>query len=167
MALLQLEYFRRYQLDVQRTYYHDRGKEHEEKAARTLLLGSLAVFAGSLGAGLATALGAIDPKWASLAVIGVMGSALAAFASTRESTHQDVRNSERYERTAWTLQKLYERLEVVRSAVAAGEPEVMQEFVAAVQDQLSLEHRQWLEETDESGSAIGILEKRLAELRGK
>lgn len=167
LALLQLEYFRRYQLDVQRTYYHNRGKDHEKAATNTLWLGSLAVFAGSLGAGLATALGAIDSQWASLAVIGVFGSALAAFASTRESTNQDSRNSERYERTAWTLLKLYEQLDEVRSAVVAGKPDVLQEFVKAVQDQLSLEHRQWLEATDESSGAIGKLEKRLAELRGK
>jgi hypothetical protein len=167
LALLQLEYFRRYQLDVQCDYYRHRGRQHEAAAVRTLQLGSLAVFIGSLGTGLATALGIMNPEWASLAVIGVTGSALAAFASTRESTHQDVRNSERYERTAWTLQKLYERLDEVRSAVAAGKSDVLQAFVTAVQDQLSLEHRQWLEAMDENGGAIGKLEKRLTELHDK
>ena len=43
------------------------------------------------------------------------------------------------------LQGLRERLDDVRGGIAAGSRPVLVESVAAVQDQLSLEHRQWLE----------------------
>lgn len=70
-----------------------------------------------------------------------------------EATAQNRRNAERYARTADSLDGLY-ALDRVRQAVAAGERESRTEYVAAVHDQLSLEHRQWLAETAEASRAV-------------
>jgi hypothetical protein len=104
--LLKLEYFRRYQLDVQRTYYRGRGKQHAESASQTLMLGGLAVLAGSVSAGAAGVLGVADVALTAFAALGVVGTALSAFATTREAMNQDRRNAERYTRTHDALQKL-------------------------------------------------------------
>jgi ferric-dicitrate binding protein FerR (iron transport regulator) len=37
----------------------------------------------------------------------------------------------------------------------------MQEFIGAVQEQISLEHRQWLDDSKSKGEAIGRLEELL------
>ncbi len=43
ISLLQLEYFRRFQLDVQLNYYTSRGAEHDSAAQKTLLYSSIAM----------------------------------------------------------------------------------------------------------------------------
>jgi hypothetical protein len=92
----------------------------------------------------------------------VFGAALQAFAAARESLNQDRRNAERYDNTAQALQGLRERLDDVRSGIAAGSPSVLGEYVGAVQDQLSLEHRQWLEGAENMQAAVARLEKALS-----
>jgi hypothetical protein len=91
----------------------------------------------------------------------VFGAALQAFAAAREAINQDRRNAERYDNSAQVLQGLRERLDDVRVGIAAGSPSVLTEYVAAVQDQLSLEHRQWLEGAENMQAAVARLEKAL------
>lgn len=57
LPLLQLEYFRRYQLDVERSFYRNRGTDHRKAAAKLLNLSSFAVALGSVARGLAGFLG--------------------------------------------------------------------------------------------------------------
>ena len=174
LDLLKLEYFRRYQLDVQRIYYDTRGREHEESADRTLRLGSYAVAfstgtaavssgalgtmalgstvgAPQVGGGIASALGALV----------IVGSALSAYAGAREAMAQDRRNAERYARTYAALSSLSQRLDEVRGAVAQGNSKVLAEFVAAVNEQISLEHRQWLRESESTKAAEARLTEAL------
>ena len=92
----------------------------------------------------------------------MFGAALQAFAASRESINQDRRNAERYENTAQALQGLRERLDDVRLGITAGSTSVLGEYVAAVQDQLSLEHRQWLEGAENMQAAVARLEKALS-----
>jgi hypothetical protein len=92
----------------------------------------------------------------------VFGVARQAFAASRESINQDRRNAERYDNTAQALQGLRERLDDVRLGIAAGSSSVLSEYVAAVQDQLSLEHRQWLEGAENMQAAVARLEKALS-----
>ena len=162
LELLKLEYFRRYQLDLQLAYYKSRRSGHRNSAERTLDLSAGAVMVAAIASGAAGVLGALSSEWAALGSLAVFGAALQAFAAARESLHQDRRNAERYEHSAQALQGLRERLDDVRGGIAAGSPSVLTEYVTAVQDQLSLEHRQWLEAAENMQSAVARLEKALS-----
>lgn len=116
----------------------------------------------AIASGAAGVLGALSSEWAALGSLAVFGAALQAFAAARESLHQDRRNAERYEHSAQALQGLRERLDDVRGGIAAGSPSVLTEYVTAVQDQLSLEHRQWLEAAENMQAAVARLEKALS-----
>jgi multisubunit Na+/H+ antiporter MnhG subunit len=165
LGLLKLEYFRRYQLDMQVAYYRERGRQHRETADRTLTLGALAAALGAVASGSAGIVAFFDATWASLAALGVVGAALAAFAATREAANQDRRNAERYGRTLEALESLRGRLDDVRGGVMAGSQNVLEEYVAAVHEQLSLEHREWLEGAESTRSAIGKMDETLAALQ--
>jgi hypothetical protein len=164
LGLLKLEYFRRYQLDVQIAYYSRRGDDHRRSADLTLMIGGFAVAAGAVAAGSAGVLAAIDPRWAAVAALGVIGTAAAAYAATREAVNQDRRNAERYGRTLSALEILRGRLDDVRGGVLKGSQDVLEEYVAAVHEQLSLEHREWLSGAESTRSAIGKMDETLAAL---
>ncbi len=164
LALLQLEYFRRYQLDVQRAYYEGRGKQHRRAAAQNLSVRSFLALAGTVATGVAGAAGVFGPQKlaiVSLAALAVIAAALGSYAMSHESINQDARNGERYEKTSESLSTLHERLDDVRAAVAAGDYAVLEAFVKAVNEELSLEHRQWLAQSERWASALAELEKRL------
>ncbi len=165
LRLQQLEYFRRYQLEVQVRYYRDRSAEHLAASRRTLAVSSWAVFVSTLSAGLAGVLGAWWPALASLAALSVLGSALSSFASVKESGNQDRRNAERYGRTYESLEQLESKLPAVRHAVTAGSSKALNQFVRAVHEQLSLEHRQWLRGAEAISDGVASLEETLAGLK--
>ena len=160
--LLKLEYFRRYQLDLQLAYYKGRRSRHRNSAERTLDISAASVLMAAIASGAAGVLGALRSEWAALGSLAVFGAALQAFAASREALNQDRRNAERYDNTAQALQGLRERLDDVRLGIAAGSTSVLGEFVGAVQDQLSLEHRQWLEGAENMQAAVARLEKALS-----
>ena len=162
LELLKLEYFRRYQLDLQLAYYKTRRLGHRNSAERTLSISAGSVLVAAIASGAAGVLGALRSEWAALGSLAVFGAALQAFAASRESLNQDRRNAERYDNTAQALQGLRERLDDVRVGIAAGSPSVLGEYVGAVQDQLSLEHRQWLEGAENMQAAVARLEKALS-----
>jgi hypothetical protein len=160
--LLQLEYFRRYQLDVQRAYYRKRGRDHEREAGRALRLGSVAMAAGGIATGVAGALAvSLGPAWGSLAILALVAQAVGVRAGSQEATAQYRRNAERHHRTRTVLLELYGRLDAVRAAVAGGEPAAIRELVAAVHEQLALEHREWVAEMETAGEAVHRLEELL------
>jgi SMODS and SLOG-associating 2TM effector domain 1 len=162
LELLKLEYFRRYQLDLQLAYYKTRRLGHRNSAERTLSISAGSVLVAAIASGAAGVLGALRSEWAALGSLAVFGAALQAFAASRESINQDRRNAERYENTAQALQGLRERLDDVRLRISAGSTSVLGEYVGAVQDQLSLEHRQWLEGAENMQAAVARLEKALS-----
>jgi len=141
-----------------------RAREHEESA-------DLIVTIGAVGAGMATLFGALgaasDGAWAAVGVLSVAGAALGAFAATRELMNDDRRNSERYGRTWEALQSLSARGDDVKQAAAAGDAEVVKEFVSAVNDQVSLEHRQWLEGSESAATALSRLTNALSKSGAK
>ncbi|NIQ59764.1 MAG: hypothetical protein GWN71_42500, partial [Gammaproteobacteria bacterium] len=164
--LLQLEYFRRYQLDVQRAFYGVRADEHRDATERATRASTLATGVGAVATGLAGALGAaLSAAWSALAGLGFAGQAVSARYDNREATTQSRRNAERYERTRKILDRLYAKLDEVRSGTAQGELAIMHEFVAAVHEQLSVEHREWLDEMGSAGEAVRRLEDLLASYR--
>jgi len=162
LDLLKLEYFRRYQLDLQLAYYKTRRSGHRNSAERTLNISAGSVLVAAIASGAAGVLGALQSEWAALGSLAVFGAALQAFAAAREAIHQDRRNAERYDNSAQALQGLRERLDDVRQGIAAGSTSVLGEYVGAVQDQLSLEHRQWLEGAENMQAAVARLEKALS-----
>jgi hypothetical protein len=158
---LKLEYFRRFQLDLQVEYYDKRGAKHRAEAERTLFLAAAAMVLAAMASVLVAVLGQLATEWAAFGALAVLGTALQAFAASREGLGQDRRNAERYGRTEEALRQLRARLDVVRKSVATGAHPVLVEFVAAVQDQISLEHRDWLESAEATRASVERLEHAL------
>lgn len=168
LSLLQLEYYRRYQLEVQRRYYLESSHAHRQAADGMLTLGAYAAGLGALAIGFAGILGGVlGPKWACLAGFTTVASALSTFASTREALSQDRRNEELYSKTNDALAELEGKLDEVRDAAAKSDWESLKQFVAAVHEQLSLEHRQWLDVGQNTEASLANLDKALAEAKSK
>ncbi len=159
LELLKLEYFRRYQYEVQEEYYLTRGAAHRASAQRTMFVGGAGIFIAALTGGFASL---AEGMATALAAIAVIGAAISAYAASREAMTQDRRNAERYDRTLTALRGLYGRLDRVRQAVANGNREALVEFVGAVNEQISLEHRQWLESSEATKEGIAKLDAALA-----
>ncbi len=157
LLLLCLEFIRRYQLAVQQLYYRDRGASHLKSRRKTVTIGAVAAAILSVGSGGFGFLATVNPIVLPLAALGTIGAALTIVSSRREELNQDERNAERYERTCETLSHIRERHSNVQKAIACGNSEILLKYVAAVHEQLSLEHRQWLTDTEEMDSTINDL----------
>ena len=165
--LLQFEYFRRYHFDSQVAYYDERSDDHRRSAVRVLQATGWSVALASISLGLAGFLGGIDPRWSSAAAFGTVATAIAAFASTNESVYQYRRNSELYSKTGDALRLLKAKFDDVRAAAIAGQREPVQQFVAAVNEQLIAEHRQWLAAAQDVKPALERLDDTLSKLKPK
>ncbi len=162
LELIKLEYFRRFQLDVQLNYFSGASKRHEIEARKALKWSSLAVA----GAGTITALagfmgGFIDSRLAAIATLGTLFAGLSTFAATREGVYQNQRNAERYGRTEEALIEIYKRIDDVRNAVLTDGPTPMLDFIRAVHEQLLAEHKQWLSLETEAENAFTKLQDNL------
>jgi hypothetical protein len=156
LPLLKLEYFRRYQLDVQIAFYARRRVDHRRSAERTVTLASLAAVPASLATAAGGLLGAMgDIRWLPLAALGSVGAALAFFASSREAVTGDSATAERYGAALSKLELLRGRLDEVRSAAIAGEPAtIVKDFVKLVHDELSREQETWLKEGETARAGL-------------
>jgi hypothetical protein len=165
---LSLEYFRRYQLDVQHDYYARRGAQHQinaRRAHRWRIIALLLVIAGT--ASLLWSLKeqswlpdigrqALDqiPDRTELGqrlflALGIWASALQNLLSAFSLISLDERNAGRYLTTAENLAALKaEPLEEARKAIKEQSIEdatrLVRDFVALVHDQISSEHREWI-----------------------
>ncbi|MCD4741769.1 MAG: hypothetical protein K8R67_04710 [Desulfobacteraceae bacterium] len=165
LHLLFIFMFKRYQLEVQRIYYTTRGGEHRISLTKTSKIGAVAALCLALGSGGMGMIGAFFPDFLPIAALGTIGAAIGVVASRREDLNQDERNAERYGRTADILSKIAEKYDDVLAIVKNGKtPEIIIEYVNAVNDQLSLEHRQWTSNTSEMSSALSVLEKSISNL---
>lgn len=165
--LLQFEYFRRYHFDSQVAYYDQRSGDHRRSAARVLQATGWSVALASISLGLAGFLGGIDPRWSSAAALGTVATAIAAFASTNESVYQYRRNSDLCSKTGDALRLLKGRFDDVRAAAITGQSEVLHQFVAAVNELLITEHRQWLAAAQDIKPALERLDDTLSRLKPK
>lgn len=164
LHLLFISIFKRYQLEVQRLYYTSRSGDHRNSLEITSTIGAVAALCLALGSGMLGMVGAFQPDFLPLAALGTLGAAVSALASRREELNQDGRNSERYSRTAEILSKIAEKHDDIIAIVNGGDnPEIIIEYVETVNDQLSLEHRQWTSDASEMSSALGALEKSISE----
>ena len=161
LRLLKLEYFRRYQIDVQRNFFATRSLKHRKAAERTLRLGAYAVGLSSLSGIAGGVLGFSGGPWTALGALSVIGGALGAYAGAHEAMSQDKRNAERYENALEALELLAAKLDEVRKAIADGSTEALKTFVSAVGEQLTIEHRQWLEGGQGAKKAVETVEAAL------
>jgi len=160
--LLKLEFFRRFQLDMQINYYGNRGKDHRINAGKAITISTWLLSGTSFTAAIAGILGtALSPKWGIVAAIGLILQALATMVLTQESVNQDQRNEERYSRTKEALDKIRGRIDKVRESVAEGNDDVLMSFVQTAHEQLSLEHRQWIDDMENVSKALEELEQQL------
>ncbi len=156
---LQLEYFRRYQLEVQLNYYHHRGRQHEAASKRLVTTGGvLAAVSAAAAAGVGLA-GEIGLASAVALVLLAAPVAIAAHGSIK-LLDQDRLNALRYANTHEKLSAWRAGLDEVRAAAAKGDAEAVAEFVKGVNGEISLEHREWLTRRQEAEKPTLDLSKR-------
>jgi hypothetical protein len=150
-------------LNDQRFWMSGRASRHRKSSEVTSLLGGVAValaFIGGSGAVIASQ--APGTVWIVLA--GTIGAALAAYAINREALHRDRANAERYEKARVALDGLAGRVDDIAARIQAGEPKALVAFTEAVADQLSTEHKQWLEGTAQADAVLEKLDGQLRQL---
>jgi cellulose biosynthesis protein BcsQ len=162
IELIKLEYFRRFQLDVQLNFYGGASKRHLIEARKTLSWSSFAVA----GAGTITALAAFssaffDLRFAAVAALGTLFAALNTYVTTRQDVFQNQRNADTYARTEEALIEIYKRIDDVRVAVFADGPKPLLNFIDAVNEQLLVEHKQWLDLETDAENAFTKLQESL------
>ncbi len=151
-------FFRRYQLQLQQTYYQGRSRQHANSLLKTAKIGAIAAVIVAAFSGSAGLAGFFDQQLIAFAALGTIGVALTALASRLEAINQDERNAMRYKITADILSNIAEKYSGVQKAIAAGkDPVILVHFVDAVHEQLSLEHRQWTEDAAEINTALAAL----------
>ena len=166
IRLLQLEFFRRFQLDMQLNYYTRRSGDHGVAAEKSAAISTWSMGIAGLAAAIAGFLGAsIDPRWAAVAAVGFVFQAYASNSLGAEAVNQDRRNEERYGRTMKCLQNLKADMDGVRQQVGGGNAKILATYVDAVHEQLSLEHRQWIEDIEMTSQVIGELRAQLKKVQ--
>jgi SMODS and SLOG-associating 2TM effector domain 3 len=160
---LQLEYFRRFHLDIQRVYYRERGEQHKRAVRRRSVWRSVALIFVFVAA--VPVLWTIQGKdwipvwvgqWLALLppegefaqrlflCLGLIGGALQGFLAANALISYDDRNSARYAETRENLDDLAARpLNEAREAAAVGDRSRVYAFYALVDEQVSSEHREW------------------------
>lgn len=157
---LQLEYFRRYQLEVQQNYYGGRGGQHAraagQLASRRSLYGSLLAITGApaIYFGLRVApLGAFGAALAKTALVFIAAAVPILLSANRAFSllSQHDRDASRYQQTHDNLRHLSDHyLEAARAAAQAGDRAGVLSFADAVNDQISSEHREWISLADDA-----------------
>lgn len=158
---LQLEYFRRYQLQVQQRYYRGRAEQLAAGAAAvdrwrlaiqilTILAASLALI--GLAALLLSGLGfgevrriAESPELRTLLLtFGIVASATESHVAANALVTQDQRAAAVYLATAANLDAIVDKqLADVRAQASAGRAEAVQDFMTLVQLAMASEHQTW------------------------
>lgn len=166
---LKLEYFRRYQLDVQRDYFEQRSAELRNEAAwgngfgRFLIIVSVVLFLFLMSRAYAPVtdqepsmwiwqkISAMAQAWpetvlAKLALLVVIaGSALTGGWQAQAMINSNARNARRYENTLRNLQELEKAgLTRARAAAANGRTDEVLGFVRAVHGLMSAELQEWI-----------------------
>lgn len=177
LLALQLEYFRRYQLDVQRAYYKGRGEEHANSAGRSSVWKWVSILLTILWAAIAgTAVLHFFasqewmqlPQWLAnmkldsverwIMALGVVISSLYSASAARSLMDLDERNAARYKTTSDNLEHITATLlQRSRDAADAGNKEAVLGFVQLVQNQISSEHREWIILRDVAPNATALL----------
>ncbi|MEO0341491.1 MAG: hypothetical protein AAF242_20055 [Bacteroidota bacterium] len=158
LHLICLEYFRRYQLDKQLSYYQERGSKLDQVATRqtiwiAALAGSVIVINGIIGFQ-----GLEYTPWITLTLII---QAYAALISNKQSGEQNERNAQRYKKLDEELGRIRAKFTKLRNAIASGKRELLQQLIETVHEPMRLEDQEWMETMQASSTAIESLEKQL------
>lgn len=154
-----LEYFRRYQLDVQLTFYEFKSKALEKKANQSLTI--IAILAGVVIIINSIAGLGFGSKYAFLASIAIIIQAYSFMVSNKELDDQNERNAERYSRTRKVMAELKARVDRVKIAIRKNDTSTLAIYFKAVHEPLSIENKQWLKSMNSSTMAIQELEKHI------
>lgn len=143
---LQLEYFRRYMLDMQYHYYQGRSKQHRKKTQRLVFYGGLftAIFAAGSALGNLGQAELTNPLSNLLALISVIIPSLLTLQAQFTSLHEDRHSLRSYEHTYAELERALMALGRVRYDVAEGKREALTAFVKTINTALATEHQVWL-----------------------
>jgi hypothetical protein len=161
LNLLKLEYFRRFQLDVQLAFFSRRSADHKKEAKKSLAFSGIAIAGAAIVTGLAGVLTIVNASFAAIASLGAVFTALSSYATLREQIYQSQRIAERYALTSDALQDLYKRLDAVRKAVLADGQEPLLGYIEAIHEVLLAEHKQWLGEQEQRSPVLDKLDSLL------
>lgn len=148
LATLQLEYFRRYMLDVQMNYYDGRGKQHKQHAKKFMTISgglmALAAVTAAITTKLDPATGIDTTETITLLVfIGAVIAALNTMQSQLSMLGEDQRNARRYEAIYCQLLDLSGELDTIREAVDKNDYLILNDFVDRTNEVISLENQEW------------------------
>jgi len=144
---LQLEYFRRYQLEVQINFYKGRGKQHENAAARLLSRGAIIIFLGALAAAITSSVAEFGNWINAFAIMGVITPVLIGAQGKLSLLNQDERNAIRYGITLGHLRECQKQLEAARQAAEKNELGGVHSLITKVHEIISVENKEWKEQT--------------------
>ena len=165
VAIFGLAVIGRYLLDDQRFWLGERAARHRRSSEWTSIWGGVATALAFVG-GSGAVIGGFEPGKAWVAIAGVIGAAVAAYAVNREALRRDRTNAGRYEKTQAVLDGLAARDDAIALEIASGKPEALVAFTETVAEPLAAEHKEWLEDSAQAGTALAKLDSRLQELRG-
>lgn len=141
---LQLEYFVRYQLEVQLRYYKGRGEQHAKAASKLISFGGGITFLIVLATAMTGAFHDYELGTA-FALIGVAAPVILSAHGKLKLISQDERNALRYSNTYNRLLDLEGKLSDVRNKISKGERDELIKFVKSVNNEISVEHREWIQ----------------------
>jgi SMODS and SLOG-associating 2TM effector domain 1 len=166
LALAALELVNRSLLEDQRAWFRKRAAEHRRSSDWTTSwggLGTALAFVGGSGAVIAS----FEPSQTWIAVAGVIGAAVGAYAVNRESLRLDNANAGGYEKTAAALDAIAARYDTVEAEVRAGKTDALRAFTAAITEQLLAEHKRWLEGSAQAEAVLRKLDGQLQQLNAQ
>ena len=165
VAMYGLAVIARHLLHEQRAWLGARAAQHRRSSEWTSIWGGVATALAFIG-GSGAVIGGFEPGKAWVAIAGVIGAAVAAYAANREALRRDRTNADRYEKTQAVLDGLAARDDTIAAEIASGKPDALVAFTEAVAEPLAAEHKAWLEDSAQAQSALAKLDSRLQELRG-
>jgi hypothetical protein len=165
-ALSALELVNGLLLEDQRTWYRDRAAEHRKSAEKTAFwggAGTALAFTGGSGAVIAS----FEPNQAWIAIFGVVGAALAAYAVSRDRLRLDSANGALFEKAGDALDEIAARYDTAREEVGSGRTAALAAFTTAITDQLSHEHKRWLEGSAQADAVLRELDRQLERIAAR
>ena len=135
-----LEFFRRYQLDLQLGFYTRRARQHEASDTRTVwaaaALAGVAAVTGSLGG--------VAPSFVVLAAfLGIAVPILLSATSSWRSVSRNAEKAASYAAARDALEEIRQDLSGVQTSADTGDVESVRRFVARVHETMRVENGAW------------------------